>query len=107
MYAWTLICKELAKLKEEDLTGVDDAPSEGDNKMKAPPSCSNLPLDEKILNKALMLLSLVMSESLIKIWLQKVNKRLECEQPERIEFERTVREIQKKCMPETENNNEL
>ena len=101
MYAWTLICKELAKVKEEDFANnkeiskikeedlkiVETKNEDSADAMKAPPSCSNLPLDEKILNRALMLLSLVMSEALIKIWLSKVNKRLECEQPERIEFE--------------------
>jgi hypothetical protein len=45
-YAWTLICKEC--------------------------DCSNLPLDEVILNQALMLLNLTMSEQLIKQWIKKV-----------------------------------
>jgi hypothetical protein len=55
-----------------------------------------LPLDEKVLNKALMLLNLTMSEQLIKKWISKVRPQLECEQPDRIRFEKTVKEIQKK-----------
>ena len=75
MYAWTLICKELAKIKEESAnpdsntqdSETNSQNNEGEDKrMKAPTSCQNLPLDEKILNRALMLLSLVMSEALIR-----------------------------------------
>lgn len=73
MYAWTLICKELAKIKESEMAGLDEERPDGeDKKMAAPPGCANLPLDEKVLNKALMLLNLTMSENLIKIWIKKV-----------------------------------
>ena len=43
----------------------------------------NLPLDEKVLNRALMLLNLTMSEQLIKKWIQEVNPYLECKQLDR------------------------
>ena len=46
IYAWTIICKQF--------------------------SISNLPLDAYILNKALMLLNLTMSEKVIRSWLRKV-----------------------------------
>jgi hypothetical protein len=44
---------------------------------------ANLPLDEKVLNRALMLLNLTMSEQLIKKWIQEVNPYLECKQLDR------------------------
>ena len=76
MYAWTLICKELSKVREEELSKVRNASElkhkEVDPLMNAPPGCANLPLDEKILNKVLMLLNLTMSEHLIKAWIKKV-----------------------------------
>ena len=54
MYAWTLICKELSKVREEELSKLRNASElkhkEVDPLMNAPPGCANLPLDEKILN---------------------------------------------------------
>jgi|LauGreDrversion4_2_1035121.scaffolds.fasta_scaffold132029_1 hypothetical protein len=44
---------------------------------------ANLPLDEKVLNRALMLLNLTMSEQLIKKWIQEVKPYLECKQLDR------------------------
>lgn len=46
-------------------------------------SSANLPLDEKVLNRALMLLNLTMSEQLIKKWIQEVKPYLECKQLDR------------------------
>ena len=39
------------------------------NKIDAPPGCENLPLDEEILSRALMLLNLTMSSHLMKKWI--------------------------------------
>ena len=73
LYAWSLVCKEIG--------------------------CSNLPLDEKLLNRVLMLINLTMSENVIKQWIKKVRthpSQLECDQPDRLTFETTVRDIQTK-----------
>lgn len=94
MYAWTLICKELAKLKTQQIAKADaESEPKPQNIFEAPPGCANLPLDEKILNKVLMLVNLTMSEPLIKKWIAKVRPQLECEMPERLQFEKTVKEI--------------
>lgn len=44
---------------------------------------ANLPLDEKVLNRVLMLLNLTMSEQLIKKWIHEVKPYLECKQIDR------------------------
>ena len=83
LYAWTLICREMAKTTA-DSTGEEDI----DDKTHAQVSCTHLPLDEKLLNRCLMLLNLTMSEALIRKWIKQVRPQLECENAERKKFER-------------------
>ena len=85
LYAWTLVCREMAKNSD---IGEDDSDDKGGKmNLTAPVSCTNLPLDEKILNRCLMLLNLTMSEALIRKWIKQVRPQLECENIERKKFE--------------------
>lgn len=70
-----LICKELGKQSENQSQGA------------------NLPLDSGVLNRALMLLNLTLSEQLIKQWIKKVRPQLECENSKRRNFEKTLLEL--------------
>ena len=56
----------------------------------------NLPMDEEILFMTMALIDFTMSTALIRKWLSQVRPYLECEQPERKAFEKTVRTIQDK-----------
>ncbi len=40
-----------------------------------------------------MLLNLTLSEQLIKVWIKKVRPQLECENPDRKHFEKTLKEL--------------
>lgn len=88
LYAWTLICREMAKNTDMGEEVVDEKMN-----MQAPVSCTHLPLDEKLLNRCLMLLNLTMSEALIRKWIKQVRPQLECENPERKKFERLLTEL--------------
>ena len=53
-------------------------------------------MDEDILFMTMGLMDFTMSTALIRKWLSQVRPYLECEQPERKAFEKTVRTIQEK-----------
>lgn len=52
-----------------------------------------LPADATVLNRALMLLNLTMSEKLIKQWLKKVRIQMEFQSDHRRELEMTIRKV--------------
>lgn len=56
-------------------------------------NCSNLPIDFELLNNALMLVNLTMSELLMKKWFELMKPYLECENENRKKFDTLVRQI--------------
>jgi ribosome recycling factor len=55
---------------------------------------SNIPLEEESINKTLRLINKTMSTEIIKNWIRKCRSQLECEKPERKEFEATVKRVE-------------
>lgn len=78
LYAWTLCCKEFERMQQEKETGDEIAQQNAILKIKAPSGAGYLPLSEDHLNKAMMLVSKVMSHALIRMWLRGVSTHLEC-----------------------------
>lgn len=56
---------------------------------------TNIPLKETYINKALRLVNKTMSEDLIRAWIKKCRPQLECEQPDRKEFENHIKKVER------------
>jgi len=91
--------------KEYEIHANKDCPFRRPNKvqkwqLKAPSQrgCQNLPLDEDVLYMTMALFDYTMSPELIRSWFKKLRPFFKCEDKAKLEFERSVKEIQEKVM---------